>query len=445
MGGASDFTGASSYEQERKSYAIFRTFARSYRMAQTEPGATRGWRFLNVASSVDPAAGGISESILRLSRALIELGHEVETVSVDDPQSPWAAQLAVPVHLKGPARGPLEHSRDFAQWLPANAGRFDAILSHGLWRYNSRAARHVARAAGKPCFVFPHGMLDPWFKRYYPMKHVQKCVYWWLGEYAVLRDAAAVLFTCDEERRLARKSFWPYRCTERVVPLGTSEPPGDATEQKLVFAETFPELKGKRVLLFLGRLHEKKGCDLLLRAFLDLLQHQPRAVWENLHLMLAGPSHHPEYLAKLRVIAAQCEAVAPGSVSFPGMLTGDLKWGALRRAEAFILPSHQENFGIAVVEALACGTPVLISRPVNIWREIEAAGVGLVDEDTDAGCHALVRRWLDMSLEEKEAMRARTVTCFYANFEITRTAHSLLETVAPFMPGGVRAEAPVTP
>jgi glycosyltransferase involved in cell wall biosynthesis len=394
---------------------------------------------------VDPAAGGISESILRLSKTLIELGHEVETVSVDDPHSPWAARLEVPVHLKGPARGPLEHSRDFAQWLPANVGRFDAILSHGLWRYNSRAARHAAQAAGKPYFVFPHGMLDPWFKRYYPRKHVQKCVYWWLGEYAVLRDAAAVLFTCDEERRLARESFWPYRCTERVVPLGTSEPPSDFAAQRRAFDERFPELEGKRVLLFLGRLHEKKGCDLLLRAFLDLLQNQSGAFCENLHLMMAGPSHHPEYLAKLREIAAACHALSPGSVSFPGMLSGDLKWGTLRRADAFVLPSHQENFGIAVVEALACGTTVLIARPVNIWREIEAAGVGLVDEDTDAGCQALLRRWLELSPAEQEAMRGRTVACFGAKFEITQTAHSLLETVAPFMPGGARAEASITP
>jgi glycosyltransferase involved in cell wall biosynthesis len=398
-----------------------------------------------VVSSIDPATGGTSESILRISRAVMDLGHEVETVSVDDPASAWKTSLPLPVHLLGPPRGPLEYSRAFNQWLQQNAPRFDAIISHGVWRDNSRATRSAALAAGRPYFVFPHGMLDPWFKRYYPVKHLKKCVFWWLNEYAVLRDAAAVLFTCQEERILARQSFRPYRCVERVVPLGTGEPPRNVDEQRQAFAVKFPELAGKRVILFLGRLHEKKGCDLLLRAFLDLLQSKPVETWRDLHLMMAGPCSHPAYLESLRQIAASCEKLAPGSVSFPGMVSGDLKWGTLRAAEVFVLPSHQENFGIAVVEALGCGTPVLIARPVNIWREIESTGGGLVDEDTVEGCSRLLARWLDMPAPEKAAMAARAVESFRDKFEITQTAVSLVDTIEEFLPAAgpsaVRAAA----
>src|SRR5476651_762776 len=228
---------------------------------QQKPPA-RGLRLLNVASSINPAAGGISESILRLSKAVMNLGHEVEIVSVDAPDSAWGKSLQVPVHLKGPARGPLEYSRDFDQWLVQNSGRFDAIISHGLWRFNSRATRRAARSAGRPYFVFPHGMLDPWFKRHYPVKHLKKCAFWWLTEYSVLRDARAVLFTCQEERLLARESFRPYQCVERVVPLGTGEPPANEKEQLGAFSAAFPVIGNRRVILFLGRLHEKKGCEL---------------------------------------------------------------------------------------------------------------------------------------------------------------------------------------
>jgi glycosyltransferase involved in cell wall biosynthesis len=384
---------------------------------------------------------------MRLSRAVMDLGHEVETVSVDDPDSAWKSALPLPVHLKGPPHGPLEYSRAFNQWLQQNAARFDAIISHGVWRDNSRATRRAARSAGKPYFVFPHGMLDPWFKRYYPVKHLKKCVFWWLTEYAVLRDAAAVLFTCQEELILARESFRPYRCVERVVPLGTGEPPQNVDEQRKAFAAKFPELAGKRVILFLGRLHEKKGCDLLLRAFLDLLQTRPRETWQDLHLMMAGPCSHPDYLATLRQIAAPCETISPGSVSFPGMISGDLKWGLLREAEVFVLPSHQENFGIAVVEAMACGTPVLISRPVNIWREIESSGAGLVEADTLEGCSRLLARWLELPAAEKAGMAARAVEAFRQKFEITQTAVSLIDTIETFLPGAgrddVRAKATV--
>jgi glycosyltransferase involved in cell wall biosynthesis len=395
---------------------------------------SRKLRILNVASSIDPAAGGVSESILRLSNAVVNLGHEVETVSVDDPASPWQAGLLASVHLKGPARGPLEYSKDFSEWLMANSGGFDVLISHGLWRFNSYATRHAALSAGRPYFVFPHGMLDPWFKRYYPVKHLKKTLFWWSKEYAVLRDARAVLFTCQEELLLARESFWPYKCVERVVPLGTGEPPADMEAQRKAFSEKFPALKGKRVFLFLGRLHEKKGCDLLLRAFLNLLETKPPEVWRDLHLMMAGPCAHPDYLKALKEMADRCEAISPGSVSFPGMLSGDLKWGALREAEVFVLPSHQENFGVAVVEALACGTPVLISRPVNIWREIESSGAGLVDSDDVEGCTRLLAKWLGLSREDKAQMAAKAVASFRQKFEITRTAVSLIDTIKSFDP-----------
>ena len=166
------------------------------------------------------------------------------------------------------------------------------------------------------------------------------------------------------------------------------------------------------MILFLGRLHEKKGCDLLLRAFLNLLESKPREMWRDLHVMLAGPCSHPDYLNLLKQLAGSCEVLSPGSVSFPGMLSGDLKWGAFRQAEVLVLPSHQENFGIAVVEALACGTPVLISRPVNIWREIESSGAGLVDSDTVEGCFRLLVQWLDLAEKDKIKMAARALGSF---------------------------------
>jgi glycosyltransferase involved in cell wall biosynthesis len=114
------------------------------------------------------------------------------------------------------------------------------------------------------------------------------------------------------------------------------------------------------------------------------------------------------------------------------MLSGDLKWGAFREAEVFVLPSHQENFGIAVVEALACGTPVLISRPVNIWREIESSGAGLVDSDTVEGCTRLLEQWLNLGDQAKMEMAARAVESFKQNFEITQTAVSLIDTIRSF-------------
>ncbi len=206
----------------------------------------------------------------------------------------------------------------------------------------------------------------------------------------MLRDAAAVLFTSEEERRLARESFSPYRCHEQVVNYGTAAPALDLLVARESFLALFPELRNKRLLLFLGRLQEKKGCELLLEAFADILHLDPA----NLHLVMAGPAANESYLKQLQQLARATGAQS--AITFTGMLTGELKWGAFGAADVFVLPSHQENFGIAVVEAMACGTPVLVSNKVNIWREIVGDGAGFADEDDRDGTTRLLQRWLEL-------------------------------------------------
>ena len=100
------------------------------------------------------------------------------------------------------------------------------------------------------------------------------------------------------------------------------------------------------------------------------------------------------------------------------MLTGDAKWGALYGCEAFILPSHQENFGISVAEALACGKPVLISDQINIWREIEAGKAGFIAHDTFEGVVQLLKDWIHLEKKGKEKMSRNALTAYKDNFEI---------------------------
>jgi glycosyltransferase involved in cell wall biosynthesis len=117
------------------------------------------------------------------------------------------------------------------------------------------------------------------------------------------------------------------------------------------------------------------------------------------------------------------------SIIWPGMLTGDAKWGALYRAKAFVLPSHQENFGIAVVEALACVTPVLISNQVNIWQEIEADRAGLVANDTLEGTQQLFQKWDNLSPLEKKAMTQAAKDSYSNRFGVVNAAKTLLKTM----------------
>ena len=336
-------------------------------------------------------------------------------------RSGWSlSRYPFPIHAVGPVASTFGYSPAARRWLRAHAKNYDALLIDGLWQYPAGIARQAARTAQIPYFVFPHGMLDPWFRRAYPAKHLKKQLFWLLSQYRILHDANRVVFTTEAERELAISTFWPHRWREAVIPLGTNRPDGDPQSQRDAFFELFPALRGRRFLLFLSRIHEKKGCDLLLSAFREIADAYP-----DLDLVLAGPDREG-----LRAsLEAYADSAGIGSrVHWPGMLQGDLKWGAFHAAEAFILPSHQENFGIAIAEAIACRLPVLISDKINIWPYITEDGTGFVEEDTPAGTLRLLERWLALSPAERAAMKNRTDASFEKRFSM-RTCAARIRTL----------------
>ena len=377
-------------------------------------------KILRSIHSLNPAIGGPLESMKQSSLVLARRGHEVEIVSLDPHNGPGVHEFPGTVHALGPGHGSYGYAPGFVPWIKERHRDYDAVVVHGLWQYNSFGVWRALRRTPTPYFVFPHGMLDPWFNRTYPLKHLKKLLYWPWAEYRVLRDAAAVLFTSEEERRLARQSFALYRCNEVVVNYGTAAPDVDLQAARNDFLNRFPSLREKRVLLFLGRLHEKKGCELLIQAFAALLRRLPPDghPW---HLLIAGPWGDEGYLQQLKRLARE-----EPSITFSGMLTGNLKWGAFRTAEVFVLPSHQENFGIAVVEALACGTPVLISNKINIWREVVEDGAGFAEEDDLDGVTRLLERWTKTSPPLRAEMSANARESFARRFEINQAVDSFL-------------------
>lgn len=359
------------------------------------------------------------EAARKIDATLSGLGHHVEVVCVDDPNADFISDYPVQVHALGPSKGIYKYNKNLTPWLNANVMNFDAVIIDGLWQYHSFGAWRALAKKTIPYFVFTHGMLDPWFKRTYPLKHLKKWVYWPWAEYRVLRDAQAVLFTCEDEKVLARESFWLYRANEVVTAFGTADAPHNGSQLASAFINSQPDLKNKRLVLYLSRIHEKKGCDLLIEAFARVAKQDP-----TLQLIMAGPDQ-TGWSATLKDLAKQ-RGISE-RISWLGMLSGDMKWGAFYAAEVFCLPSHQENFGIVVAEALACSKPVLISNKVNIWREIETAQAGFVDDDTIEGTVRNLQRWLDMDKSAYEALTKNSRKCFTSNFLIQQAAEKLVE------------------
>lgn len=376
-------------------------------------------KVLHVLPSVDPKGGGPMEGVRQYGAKLLELGHSVEVVSLDDPAAEFVGAFPLKVHALGPTVSKYGYNSKLRPWLEAHAGNYDRVVVNGLWQYHSYAAWRALRGTGIPYFVFTHGMLDPWFKSNYPLKHLKKLLYWPWAEYRVLRDAEAVLFTSEEERLLARQSFKRYRARELVVAYGTALPPPKDAAMSAKFLEQHPELRDRRIILFLSRIHEKKGCDLLIEAFAEVARSEAK-----LQLVIAGPDQ-TKWVPQLQQLASKLGVA--DKVTWLGMVRGDQKWGAFYCAEVFALPSHQENFGIAVAEALGCGLPVLISNKVNIWREVQSADAGLVAPDSLAGTKTLLREWLAKTPAQRLRMGEAAKQLFASRFTVDAMARSLLE------------------
>jgi glycosyltransferase involved in cell wall biosynthesis len=367
---------------------------------------------LHIIRSLDPRDGGIVGMTRDLVLAAAQRGDRAAVATLDAPGSPWLDQWPGKTYALGPARGTYGYTPRLKSWLRVHAGFYDGIVLHGLWQYTTFGS--WLALADNPCVtphvVFPHGMLDRWFRDGEPLKFVKKSLYWLL-EYQALRSARAVCFTAAEERRNARETFRPYDCRETVVGAGIHPAPATPDSQAAAFLTEFPALAGRRFILFLGRIHPKKGCDLLVRAFARIAPQRP-----DLHLVIAGPDPL-DWEDELR-------EMLPGTLEsrllFTGMLEGNRKWAALRAADAFIIPSHQENFCLAAAEALACGTPVLLSDKVNIWSEVTTDRAGFVQPDTIDGTFRLLKQWENTSLEVKGQMRDRARNCFSKHFSIDR-------------------------
>jgi glycosyltransferase involved in cell wall biosynthesis len=372
-------------------------------------------RILRVIASSDPRGGGPVEGIFRSARAMAGLGHFNELVCLDPPGSPWLAVQAqdMAVHALGRLTRRYSWSSRFVPWLRSNAHAYDAVVVHGIWNYGSVGTERALRRSATPYFVFAHGMLDPWFLTANPAKGAARRLYWRLFERRVLAGARSVLFTSPEELRQARSAYGDgFRA--RVVDYGAASPP--AADNGQAMRARLPALGARPYLLFLGRIHPKKGCDLLIEAF--------AAAGElgDLQLVMAGPDE-VGWSAALKATAERLGVA--DRVHWAGMLSGADKWSALHGAEAFVLPSHQENFGIAVVEAIACGKPVLISDKVNIWRDIEQAGAGLVDSDDRAGAQRLIEGFLALTTDERARMGRAGRHLFEARFTIEQAARDL--------------------
>jgi glycosyltransferase involved in cell wall biosynthesis len=330
-------------------------------------------RIVHVTSSLAASAGGVARAAIDSAYALATAGGpgvEVVLISYDRGpfDFPWGEREPGNLRVKLVRSEGRENRATgaMAAAVREGLGAGGAMLHlHGMWEPLLATAARLARAAGAPYVCSVHGMLDPWSVS---QRRLKKTVYYQLVEKRRLGNAAALHFTAKGE--LDKALPWvPAGPRRLVIPVIMDLGPFRELPGREAAAEMFRGVPADRPwVLFLSRIHEKKGLDVLIDAVAQL----PR---KDVQLVVAGTG------AEGYVTAMKERARAAGigeRTHFVGLVRGAQKVALLRRAEMLALPTSQENFGIVFPEALACETPVLLTKDVDIYEEVLGAGAGLL-------------------------------------------------------------------
>lgn len=316
-------------------------------------------RVLHVIPSVDERSGGPATAIVPMCRALMQQGVEVVLLSTAAGLTNEVTQGEISEYKEVPAiffpaqlGESFKYSRPLSSWLRARIHDFDLAHIHAVFNHSSVAAAHACQKVGVPYVVRPLGTLDPWSMT---QKSLRKRLFWQVSGKGIMQNAAAVHYTSDAEKRSTEEGLGLNHGA--VIPLGVQL---SSTER---LAQPFPD----PYLLVLSRLHPKKNLEVLIDAFLSL-----PSQFDPWRLVIAGDGDD-EYVAMLKARAASCSRIV-----FTGWVEGDRKNALLANASLLVLPSHQENFGLCVMEALSHSVPVMVSPNVNLAMEIADADAGWV-------------------------------------------------------------------
>jgi glycosyltransferase involved in cell wall biosynthesis len=352
-------------------------------------------KLLCVVPSYSPAFqyGGPVASVHALNKALVAQGVDVSVYTTN-----VGLNGAVPVNKETELDGVSvtyfsfspcfeflgatgwQFSRGMAECLKTNLESFDVVYIVSIWNYPSAMAARYCRKRGKPYVVSPRGLLYP---ETLSKKFWKKWPYYRIAARSALQSAAAIHYTSEDEAEKTH-SYLALKNRALVIPNGLDLDEFRQIPQRQELGQRYPSVEGKKVILFLGRISWKKGLDILVQGLAPLLQKR-----DDVHLLIVG--HDDEgfgrkikaWLDKAGIVHGESPDLREtrkneAKVTFTGMLAGRDKLAAFAGSDVFVLPSYSENFGMTVLEAMACGTPVVVTNKVGISREVAKNHAGVV-------------------------------------------------------------------
>ncbi len=351
-----------------------------------------GPSWLNVVSHLDPKYGGLSSAVPALNSAISNTGRVELSLAgfcAESEQYSPALSNGVAVHHMPLGRLAWARNTEARRNFAALVDRSEGVHIHGLWQHSTSVAARLARRSGKPYIVSAHGMLEAWALR---NKRLKKMIYAALFERKNVQGAACLHALTEAEARDYRHfgAMGPIA----VIPNGVDVPIGVSSQ---MFLDRFPQFAGKRLILFLGRIHFKKGLDLLMKAWSPIA-----AKWPEAQVIVAGPDFENTQATVKQLVET---LGITDRVSFTGMLTGDMKWSALAAASCFVLPSYSEGLSVSTLEALGMGIPAIVTRQCNLPEVAERECGWVVEAQVWALASALTE-FLKASSADQEQMGA---------------------------------------
>lgn len=366
-------------------------------------------KILHVISTLEPRYGGPATSVPHMCIALVRAGHQVEIFTNLDEDTNLQVPNEVAVHGDGvtttyfATRGLRSYpiSIGMARTLRRRIADYDVVHVHGLYRFHTLLTCALCRRRGVPYVVQAHGTLDPYHRA---IRRWRKALYCALFENRNLAGAAAIQYTSAGERTFAEEAG--VRAPGYVIPLGVDpallEDALGHEQRRDALARLMPEAQGRLLVTFLGRLTEKKGLDVLCEAFRVVSGADTRA-----HLVIAGPDDEGLGAEIRRWVA---ETRLQDHVSLPGIVTGTTKIALLHGSDVFVLPSKDESFGVAVIEALAARAAVVVTPGVALHDVLERTGAGLVvDRTPEAVAEAILLLVRDEGLRRRLGENGRSL------------------------------------
>ena len=372
-------------------------------------------KILRIIPTLDPDYGGPSKTTIETSIVLHNKGMKVDILTCDNEKKVFFKSNKIKIINKGPSL--LEryclNMKAFI-WLKKNKKNYDAFIVHGVWTFLPLMARLLIK---KKYYIYLHGQLDPFFHKNF-IKKIKKKLYWFLFERTNLLNAKSILLTSKGEYESLKKTFVNTKNPKKkVIQYGIAKPSHNKKNLSIKFYKKFKKLKGRNFYLFLGRYHEKKGCEIIIESVRKLKDN-----FKDLVLM-AGPLINSNYENK--IINLIKEYKLEKKIIISSALHADLKWGAVQESKAMLLPSHGENFGVSLVESLSSGIPVLTTNKVNISRDIIKYKAGYISNNNINSFYNIFKKFIFLDKKSINQMSNNAIKCFNSNFNLKSNKNSL--------------------